>query len=424
MGLFSGPKDKSSGKYQAALDTVNKVKVPSIEEQKIQLEQLVQQGVITPEEMQLYLQENSGLKDISVDPRFKQAQVNALEQLQTIGSEGGLTAIDRAKLANITDAQNVEERGSREAIEQNARERGIGGSDFSLASKLISGQESANRASRQGTDVAALAEQRALDAMLAAGNMGGQMDQAEFDKQARIAAAQDAINQFNTANRQTTGNLNTQNRNVAQESNLREKQRITEGNTNNENANRVRSADLIKQKFDEEMAKAGAAAGVYTNWGNAAQKVANDQYGAKMGIVGAGLGAAGTIGGGMIGGPAGAMAGNTAGTSIGSGRTTNSMYDDPNKLPSDVMNKEDISPADVDLDEFMISLQPYKYKYKDKKMGDGEQHGVMAQDLAKSKTGAAIVVPTPDGLAIDTKKGFGVLAAAIGRLNKKVEEKV
>lgn len=420
MGLFSGPSDKSSGKYQEALNVIDKVGVPGIEEQKIKLEQLVQQGVITPEEMQAFLQEDSGMKDIAVDPRFRQAQVGALEQLQDVASEGGLTAMDRARLADITDQENAEERGQREAIEQNARERGIGGSEFTLASKQIANQEASNRAARKGTDVAAIAEQRVLDAMQAAGQLGGNIDSAEFDQQAKVAAAQDAINQFNTANKQVVSNNNVVARNNAQQINLGEKQRVADTNTGNENTNRTRNAELIQRKFDDEMAKAGAKAGVYQNWGNAAQKNADARYGAQMGAIGTVVGTGATIGAGMMGGPA------AAGTvsSIGAGNTTNSLYNDPNRLPSDVTTKEDIAPADVDLDDFMVSLQPYKYKYKDKvKNGDGEQHGVMAQDLAKTPTGAAIVEQTPDGLAIDTKKGFGVLAAAIGRLNKKLEEK-
>jgi len=421
MGLFGGAKDRSSGKFQEALDTIKRVNVPTVEEQRIQLEKLVQQGVITPEEMQLYLQEESGLKDISVDPRFKSAQVNALEQLQTIGNEGGLTATDKARMQDIFDAQNVEERGSREAIEQNARERGIGGSDITIASKLIANQEAANRAARQGMDVAALAEQRALEAIQAAGNMGGQMDEREFAQQAEIAAAQDAINQFNTANRQQVAATNVGARNDAQRINLGEKQRVSDVNTSMENTNRARNSDLIAKKFDQEMAKANAAAGVLGAWANNAQGQADKGYASDMALIGTGLGTAATIGAGAMGGPA------AAGTvsSIGNGRTTNSRYNSPYMLPSDVMNKEDIAPADVDLDAFMAALQPYKYKYKDKtKHGDGEQHGVMAQDMAKTKTGAAIVEQTPDGLAIDTNKGFGVLAAAIGRLNKKLEEKV
>ena len=421
MGLFDGPKNKGAAKFSQALDGINRVTVPTIEEQRVQLEQLVQQGKITPEEMELYLQEDSGLNGIQTDPRFKQAQVNALEQLQTIGAEGGLTAIDKARLGEITDAQNAEERGSREAIEQNARERGIGGSDFTLASKLIANQEAANRASKEGLGVAALAEQRVLDAIQAAGNMGGQMDAAEFEKQARIEAAQDAINQFNTANRQQTGNANVQNRNIAQATNLNEKQRVADTNVTNSNANRTRNADLIAKKFQQEMDKATAAASVLTGWGGADQKVANDRYASQMGMVGTAAGVAGT----MAAGPMGGAAASSSVSNIGGGNTTNSQYKNPYALPSDVTNKEDIAPADIDLDKFMESLQPYKYKYKDKmKMGDGEQHGVMAQDLAKTPTGAAIVEQTPEGLAIDTKKGFGVLAAAIGRLNKKIGEKV
>lgn len=420
MGLFSGPSDKSSGKFQQALDIINKVNVPTVEEQKVKLEQLVQQGIITPEEMQAFLQEDSGLNDIAVDPRFRQAQVGALEQLQDIATEGGLTATDKARMMEIEDRQNAEERGQREAIEQNARERGIGGSDFTLASKLVSNQEGANRAARSGMDVAALAEQRVLDAMQAAGQMGGQIDSQEFEQQAKVAAAQDAINQFNTANKQNVSNNNIVARNNAQQINLQEKQRVSDTNTGNENANRTRNAELIQRKFEDEMAKANAAAGIYQNWGAASQANANAKHASQVGAVGTAIGAGATIGAGMMGGPAAAG----AVSSIGNGRTTNSLYNDPNRLPSDVMNKEEISPADADLDEFMASLQPYKYKYKDKmKHGDGEQHGVMAQDMAKTKTGAAIVESTPDGLAIDTKKGFGVLAAAIGRINKKIEEK-
>lgn len=393
MGLFSGPsKDSADKKFQAALDAINGVKAPTVEEQKIQLEQLVQQGIITPEEMQTYLQEDSGMADINIDPRFRQAQVGALTQLQDIATEGGLTATDRARMQDIFDAQNAEERGQREAIEQNARERGIGGSDFMLASKLISNQEGANRAARQGMDVAALAEQRALEAMIRAGELGGNIDQQEFEQQAKIKAAQDAVNQFNTATRQQVAGVNVGARNTAQQLNLGESQRIADTNTTNTNINRERDANLIQQKFQNEMDKARAAAGIYGQWGTNEQAAANSKYGAQMGAFGTALTGAATLG-------AGALA-------------------------SDVMNKEEIAPADVDLDEFMVSLQPYKYKYKDKaKHGDGEQHGVMAQDMAKTKTGAAIVKQTPDGLVIDTNKGFGVLAAAIGRLNKKLEEK-
>ncbi len=420
MGLFSGPKDKSSGKYQEALNAINAVNVPTIEEQKVLLEQLVQQGKITPEEMQTFLQEDSGMNDINVDPRFRQAQLGALTQLQDIAAAGGLTAIDRARLAEITDAENAEERGQREAIEQNARERGISGSEFTLASKAIANQEAANRAARKGIDVAALAEQRVLDAMQASGALGGQIDAQEFDQQAKVASAQDAINQFNTANRQAVSNNNIVARNNAQVMNLGETQRIADTNTGNTNQNRLRDAELIHRKFEDEMGKASAKAGVYQNWGNSSQQLANAKYGAQMGAIGTAIGAGATMGVGAMGGPA--AAGTTS--SIGAGNTTNSLYNDPNKLPSDVTNKEDIAPADIDLDDFMVSLQPYKYKYKDKaKHGEGEQHGVMAQDLAKTPTGAAIVEQTPDGLAIDTTKGFGVLAAAIGRLNKKIEEK-
>jgi hypothetical protein len=423
MGLFDGPKDKLSGKFQQALDTINKVYVPTTDEQKVQLEQLVQQGIITPEEMQTFLQNPTELNQISVDPRFREAQTNALTKMQDIVNSGGLTAIDKARIQDIIDTQNTEERGQREAIDQNARERGIGGSDFSLVSKAVANQGSANRAARSGMDVAALAEQRALDAIKESAAMGSNLENTEYGQQADKAKAQDIINQFNTANKQAVGNANVNARNSAQQLNLGEKQRVSDVNTGNENANRVRNADLIHQKFQDEMSKAGAASNILGQWGTSAQDIANKKYASQVGLIGTGA----QIGAGLAMGPWGAAAAPAASTAAANtvrAANTNPLNLDPNRymLPSDVMNKEDIHPADTDLDTFMTTLQPYKYKYKDPSMGEGEHTGVMANDMAKSPVGAKIVVSTPKGLAIDTNKGFGVLAAAIGRLNKKLEE--
>ena len=65
--------------------------------------------------------------------------------------EQGLTAIDRAALADIQNELARQERGQREAILANMAQRGISGSGQELASSLLAGQESAQRASQEGT---------------------------------------------------------------------------------------------------------------------------------------------------------------------------------------------------------------------------------------------------------------------------------
>lgn len=423
MGLLSdilsgGPGSGSAdAKYQEAIKAISNVYVPTLEEQKVELERLVEAGVLTPEEMQTFLQEPSAMAELQADPRFREAQTNALAKLQDIVEQGGLTATDRARIQDIIDAQNVEERGAREAIAQNARERGIGGSDFELVSKMVSQQGSANRAARQGMDVAALAEQRALDALKGSADLGSRLETQQFGQEAEKAKAQDIINQFNTANRQNVQQANVGARNMAQATNLANRQNISNLNVSNLNAEKLRRAQLIQDKFKNEMAKAQGIAGVYGQWAPAEQAQENAQFANQMGLISTGLQAAASAFGAPPGGASPGV------SSIGGGKTTNAAYNNPYMLPSDVMNKEDISPADVELDDFMMTLQPYKYKYKDRSMGEGEHAGVMANDMAKTPMGAKIVVKTPEGLAIDTKKGFGVLAAAIGRLNKKMEEK-
>ena len=422
--LSGGPgSGAASAQYYAAINALNKINVPTLEEQRVELEKLVQQGIITPEEVNLITLEPSAMEEVQIDPRFRQAQINTLQKLQDIVDQGGLTAVDKARLQDVIDAQNTEERGAREAIIQSARERGIGGSDFELAQQAIATQGAANRAARQGMDVAALAEQRALDAMIQQANLGGQLESRDFSQQSEKAKAKDIINQFNAANRQNVEAANVTARNEAQKANLGEKARVADANTVAANAERVRRANLIQQKFQNELAKAQSIGGLHAQLGQIAQEQANKQFGGQMGLIGA----VAPIVAGAFGGPlaAGAASGATPGVQNigyqpGIGQRTTSNFNP--YINSDVLNKEDIKTADMELDEFMSTLQPYRYKYKDKSMGDGEHMGVMANDMAKSPVGMKIVVATPKGLAIDTKKGFGVLAAAIGRLNKKLEE--
>lgn len=88
---------------------------------------------------------------------------------------------------------------------------------------------------------------------------------------------------------------------------------------------------------------------------------------------------------------------------------------------SDKELKEDVK--DFDADQFLDSLTGYKYKYKDKKYGEGTHTGVMAQDLEQTPEGAAIVEDTPDGKMVDYGKGFGLLLATMAQMHKDMKEK-
>lgn len=158
--------------------------------------------------------EDSLLASYSADPRLRQAQLDALDSLQEIVDMEGLTATDRARLEDINRQESAIERGNREAIMQNAAARGVGGSGLELAQQLISGQESAGRRAQQGFDVAADAEQRALDAMMMTGQLSGDMRGQEFAEAQAKAQAQDMINQFNVQNQNMFSQYNQEQRNA------------------------------------------------------------------------------------------------------------------------------------------------------------------------------------------------------------------
>jgi len=264
IGSFFGLGGGGGGRKQLeqAIKGIRGVRLPTAEELQFAPEMFETPQVFTPTLRGEVPVVDSQFEGISTDPILKQAQLQALSQLQNIGSEGGLTAIDRAQLGQIQAEQQNVERGQREAILQNARQRGVSGSGLELASLLQGQQGAATRAGERGLGVAALAQQRALDAIQQAGALGGQIRGQEFGEQAQAAQAQDLLSRFNTENminqqrenlaarnQATLGNIaartqvgqqNVQQRNLAQQANL--------------NVRRQAALDLLGQR----QAEAGA----------------------------------------------------------------------------------------------------------------------------------------------------------------------
>jgi len=134
----------------------------------------------------------------TMDPTGRNATLAALQQMQDISTQGGMTAIDRSRLQKIQDQTQTQARGAREAIAENAARRGIGGSGFELAQSMLGQQSASDLAGRQAVDVNSAAQERALAAMQATGQLGGQVNQQDLAR----ANALDAIKEFNTGVRQ------------------------------------------------------------------------------------------------------------------------------------------------------------------------------------------------------------------------------
>ncbi len=89
-------------------------------------------------------------------------------------------------------------------------------------------------------------------------------------------------------------------------------------------------------------------------------------------------------------------------------------------LMSDKRIKTDIEDGDVKARRLLEGLKSYNYRYKDEKFGEGDQLGIMAQDLEAAGLGNA-VTDTPQGKRVDGAKLAAGLASTLPGLNKRLK---
>lgn len=324
--------DKSDQLRQQALDAFNSIKTPELSQLQVQLQKYVDAGQLTPEQAESQLVSSNAFNQIATDPSNVGAQKQALQQLQNISSQGGLTAVDKAQLNDINDQENQQRQGQDQAILSNAKERGVGGSGIETVNRLVSQQNASNSAANAGTNVAAQAQTRALQALQAAGQLGGQIESQQYGEQAQKATAQNAIDQFNTQTANANNLYNTETANQAQAANLANSQNINNLNTNTANTQAVQNSAAYQQQYNDALAKAQGQAGIDTGWANQANSDANKEQAGNQALVSGALSTGASALGTAYGGPVGGAAANSAVSSIGNGNTTNSDYNNENNF--------------------------------------------------------------------------------------------
>lgn len=253
---------------------------------------------------------DSNMRNVNVDRNILDAQSRALQQLSDVASQGGMTAIDRARMQDIQAQQLNTDRGQRDAILQSQAMRGMGDSGSTLAALLQGQQGSSNVANQNAMAVNADAQARALQAMAQTGQLGGQMSQQQFGQRSAQAEAQDAINRFNTQNinqaqlrnldvRQQLAAQNTGERNRVNQANIDTRNTAMEGNTDLRNQqqyyNRVTRPQSI---FGMQSGNAQAVAAGISNAAQMGNRNRWNQADINQRDRAAGLQAVGTIVGG------------------------------------------------------------------------------------------------------------------------------
>ena len=239
----------------------------------------------------------SEMYGIETDPRTMQAQMTALQD------------IDKAGLAEIQAVQQNTDRGQRDAILQQQAMRGQGGN--TLAALLQGQQGSSNAANMQALNVNAQAQQRALQAMIEGGQLGGQINQQQFGQQASQSQAQDAINRFNNQNTNAARQYNLDARQNISNQNIGGINRVRQANTDLRNQAMGQNVELRNQAnqynvvtrpqtiFGMQSGNAQAVAAGISNAANMSnqnrwnqQSINQQDRGAVIGAAGAGLGGA------------------------------------------------------------------------------------------------------------------------------------
>lgn len=144
-------------------------------------------------------------------PEGRQAQLLALQRLQAMAA--GNDPESEAEYAKAQAQAAQTERGLRMAALQRLAQRGAGAtSGLALAAQQDAAQAATQQASTRDLQVAADARRRALEALQMQGQLGGQLRQGDYQRLRDRAAAQDAINQFNSNSRwrQAQGAWNAQ----------------------------------------------------------------------------------------------------------------------------------------------------------------------------------------------------------------------
>lgn len=267
IGALSSEADRNAASEarEKALKKINSLGAGPDLSRKIFLEEFKSAGVLTPEMEKAVDVDATKIGQIQEDPRFKEAQMQALRGMQERGKTG-FTAEERAQLAQSRAEAERSAEAKRGQILAGLRARGAMDSGAGLAAQLGSSEELASRQLEASDRVSSMAGQRALEAMAQSGAMAGQMRGQEFDIARTKATAEDELRRFNVQNQMAVQQRNIERQNMAQQYNLGQQQRLMEANI------QQRNAELQRQRAAEQQ--------MYQNKMNVAAMQANAQLGA------------------------------------------------------------------------------------------------------------------------------------------------
>lgn len=286
---------KAAEKYAAmemqarneALRYYESIGIPSIEAQQLILQNPEVVYQFAPELEQYHALQKSAYEDINIDPRLKEAQMQALSGLEERAA-AGLTPEDEALINELRRKTTGEMRAQDATILQNLERRGFGGSGMELASRQGAAQAATQRAAEEADRLASLNYQAKMAALMGAGELGGKIGQQEFAQEAQKASAEDLINRFNAEQRGQVQQRNIERANQAAQYAAQLKQEQANQRAALSNQQQQYNKQLIQQQYQNQMQKANAQANIKTGqaagYGQQGQTAAKNIYDMYSGL--------------------------------------------------------------------------------------------------------------------------------------------
>lgn len=354
---------------------VDEVRPLDARDLELELDRMVLEGQLSPQQARAILVEQTAVSDIATDPRLRRTQMDALAGFEDIVDDEGMDARFRANMQRLQAEEDQALRGRIGAIAMDEQQRGVSGSGFGRVNRLLSAQATANRIAQRGMDEAAVADERYRDALQASGAMAGSIEDRDYRQQLDEAEARDRINQLNAAARQRTQDQNIASDMAAQEFNLTRGDRAQAFNLQQQAQEEARRAEIPEIVFDADLQRARARGDAALGVGSAQQAQNRER---REGI----------------------------GQAIGTGLAIASMF-------SDEDTKTDVE--DIDIDTFLENVKGKQFKYKDGY--DDTAYGVMADDVNSD------YVNEVDGTKmVDYGKALPGAIASIADLHKRLKE--
>lgn len=263
-GQAAGAGDRGEARNQTIIanQMLQEIKnAPDISKPLI-LEKYKQAGLLTPEMEQAIKTDPSALAQIGTDQQSLDAQRSALQQMQQ-RAQGGLTAADRAALAQTNLQTQADTEAKRQQILQQAQAQmgGAGQTGRTLAAQLMAAQGGANQQAANSNQIAQMSSQNALQAAAMSGQLGGQLNQQQFNQAAQKAAAADEMNRFNVQNQIAQQQRNVAAGNQAQAGNLANAQGISNQNVSQQNSELNNQLNRQMQQYNANVDLAKIKAG-------------------------------------------------------------------------------------------------------------------------------------------------------------------